>query len=156
MLVLSSPALALISSCVALGQTFAGCRVWGLGFTVAIYSAASSKVVNGSRPVSGRPPGCYYVSCHCRGLQVISTALIVHVLLCLDVDDRILWYNTIKVCIGRLHDPSSWWWMCMWSWLCVYVCAHKCVQCHLICPIGCVHFKFLINARKNYLIQFNL
>lgn len=85
-------------------KTCRTCGVWGPGFTAAIYSAASTEAANGSRPESAWSPGRYCVSCHYRGMRVISDTRTVHVLLCLDLDDRILWYNTIEVCMGRLDE----------------------------------------------------
>lgn len=43
--------------------------------------------------------------CHYRSMQVSAATRSVHALLCLDLDDRILWYNTVKVCVGRLGEP---------------------------------------------------
>lgn len=58
--------------------------------------------------MSARPPGCHVnVACYCKGIQVSSTTHLVHVLLRLDVDERILCYNTIKVCVGRFGEPMS-------------------------------------------------
>lgn len=37
-------------------------------------------------------------------MQVSSTTNTVHVLLCLDLDDHIVWYNTVKVCVERLGE----------------------------------------------------
>lgn len=86
-------------------QKFSGQGVWGPGFTEAIYSAASSEAVNGSRPVSVSSPGCYYVSCHHGGIQVSFTTHALHALLRLDLDDRILWYSSTKVCAASLGEP---------------------------------------------------
>lgn len=113
--------------------------VWGLGFTVAIYSAASSEAVNGSRPVSVWSPGCCCVSCHYRGMQVSSATRTVHVLLCLYLDDRILWH--IKVCVGRLGRAF------VVGGVCGHPCVSMCVRISVlsvtetICPIVCVHVE---------------
>lgn len=125
-------------SATSLEQKRARHGVWGLGFTAAIYSAASSDAVHGSRPVSVGSPGCYCVSCHYRGMQVSFATRTVHVLLCLDLDDRILWYNAIKVYMGRLGEPL---------YLKLYVAMHVCLCMHLsvftvtetICPVVSAH-----------------
>lgn len=93
------------SQATGLEQNFTVSRVWGWFYCTAVYPAASCEAVNGSRPVSVRPPGCYYVSCHCRGMQVSSATHTIHALLHLDLDDRILSYIIIKVCVGRLTEP---------------------------------------------------
>lgn len=102
---------------------------WGTGFHCSyLFRPHPVKLWVAAGRCLPRSLGWDRVSRHFKGTQVSSATRAVHVLLRLELDDRILWYKSIKVCVGRLSEALYLKWI--WSSLSVYAGALECVPCH--------------------------
>lgn len=125
-----------VSQCVSLHlitsnstETPAEDRVLGTGFHCSyLFRPHPVKLWVAAGRCLPRSLGWDRVSRHFKGTQVSSATRAVHVLLRLELDDRILWYKSIKVCVGRLSEALYLKWI--WSSLSVYAGALECVPCH--------------------------